>query len=443
MNYEYLKRWYDEMMVRTEGRGEFLKFMFCPPTGSNDILIDLHGHTRVSDGTRSVQYYRQSATARKIKHASLTDHDNLGENETEPNFFNGVEITTHLGDNEIEILVYGYDQQKAEELINNGTFPFINQNFKYIRNVELTRRRIKLCNELGITDKPLTLSDILNIELTDENGNVQELTLSEIGINADKIIKAGEPLPEFVVYKNKICPISYRFLIKKLFNQIHGCKKGKAFLEAKAKRDSSYNPNSLDHFMKSVIANKYGELHTETEGLWPTIEDVVAFAKATGGVAILAHPFGYNRKINITTLDLIKKAYHLGIDGIEVFHGFNQSDEVEFLYKFCYEHGLLATMGSDTHGYISQQGGFVEPGVAPGVGHQMRYNENNIHGASTSLYNLFYYGTGAWRGETEFDHLSYPPSIYEVFSSQEEAINKSKNNAKKKKKAFQEFEPMA
>ena len=89
-------------------------------------------------------------------------------------------------------------------------------------------------------------------------------------------------------------------------------------MQSKADLDPSFNPHSADDFMKAIIANKYGELYIESEGFWPTAEDVIEFAKKTGGVAVLAHPFGYNKKINITTLDLIKKANKLGIDGIEV-----------------------------------------------------------------------------------------------------------------------------
>ena len=185
--------------------------------------------------------------------------------------------------------------------------------------------------------------------------------------------------------------------------------------------------------MKLIVANKYGELYVETDGFWPTVEECIDFAKKTGGVAILAHPFGYNKKINITTLDLIKKANRLGIDGIEVFHGFNQSDEVEFLYKYCFENGLLISMGSDTHGFVSSQGGVMEPGIAPGVGHQARYTENNIDGDYTSLYNLHYYGTGAWRGEKKFDYLSISPTIDEVLEKQAKLINKNKTITKKKK----------
>ncbi len=441
MNFNYLEKWFLEAMKRTEGRGAFLEYLFHPPFGKFDIVADNHGHTKTfSDGDRSVPYYKKSAKQNHVKRGAITDHDAMGIDETTNGFVNGVEITSLLEDNEVETLIFGYDQQLAQALVDSGEFPYLDRDYKFMRNLELTKQRINLCNKQGITEKPISLNDVLNIEFIDDNGEKQSLSLSEIGINVNHLIIPGEPLPQRVLYQNKLHKIQYGYLIRKLFNCIHSDKKGLEFLNSKTKIDSSFNPHSPDDFMKLVIANKYGELYVASEGYWPTVEECIEFAKKTGGIAILAHPFGYNKKINITTLELIKKANRLGIDGIEVFHGFNQSDEVEFLYKYCYENGLLISMGSDTHGFVSTQGGFMEPGIAPGVGHQIRYNENNIDGEYTSVYNLHYYGTGAWRGETKFDHLSVSPTIEEVFKNQAKAIGKTKAHSKKKKTQTEQFE---
>ena len=430
MNFNYLDKWFDEAMKRTEGRGAIFKCLYRPPFGMQDILVDLHGHTSTfSDGKRNVQFYRTSSIKNQISHSAITDHDSIGIDDKSKTFINGVEITSKLDDNEIEILVYNYDQAAAQALIDSGEFPYLDREFKILRNLELTRKRIAICNKLKLTDKPLTLSDILGISFKDETG-VKFLTLSQIGINADHIIRPNQPFPEKLVYGNNVYPIVYSYLINKLFNCIHSSNNGLKFLKSKAAEDRGFNPHSSDDFMKSIIANKNGELYIDSAGYWPTVQEVIDFAKKTGGVAVLAHPFGYSKKINITTKELLKQVNRLGIDGVEVFHGFNQSDEVEYLYKFCYDNDLLITMGSDTHGYISYQGGFVEPGIAPGVGYQARFDENNIYQDYLSLYNLFYYGTGAWRGEKEFDHLSIPPTVNDVFEAQESIILKNhKNNS--------------
>ncbi len=441
MDFSYLKKWEEEAMKRTEGRGEAFRFLFQPPVGANDIVVDLHGHTKTfSDGERTLSFYKKTAKKNRISKVAVTDHDSIGIDDTPDGFINGVEVTTLLDGNEIEILIYGYDQQKAQALIDSGVFPYLDKDFKFLRNLELTKRRIEICNKLGLTDKKLSLSDVLNIEVTNKNGEVESLSLSQIGINADHIIHPGEPLPKNVVYKGEVYPIKYSYLIRKLFNCIHADPKGFEFLNSKTEIDSSFNPHSSDDFMKLVVANKYGELHVESEGLWPTPQECVAFAIATGGITSIAHLFGYSKKLNITILELLHRLIKIGIEGIEVMHGFNQSDEIELLYKLCYEYGLIPTMGSDTHGFVSYQGGAVEPGIAPGVGYQMRYTENNVDGDSTSLYNLFYYGTGAWRGEKEFDYLSIPPSIHEALKAQEKLISKNKAYVKKKKTQIQNSE---
>lgn len=439
MNYSFLKNWFNEIMIKTNGRAKKLKFYFNKPYSKGNIVIDNHGHTNKSDGERSNDFYIKVCNDEKIDEASITDHDSIGVDDEPNGFINGVEITSRLDkDNEVEILVYGYDQATAQKLIDSGEFPYLDRNFKYMRNIELTKKRIEICNKLKLTDKPFSLSDLLNIEFVDENGKTETLTLSQIGVNADELIQPDKPRPETIQYKDQTCKINYSFLMSKIYRQIISSENGVKFLKNKHESNPSFNPESPADFMKLIMQNKYGELYVEDNKYWPTVQQSIEFAKKTGGVAVLAHPFGYDKKINITTLELLDRVYKMGIDGIEAFHGYNQSDEVEFLFKYSYNKNLLVTMGSDTHGFISYQGGRVEPGLAPGVGYQARFTENNIDQEHLSLYNLFYYGTGAWRGEKEFDPDSIPPTIYVVFKTQQEMI---KQRAEENKSAKNHSQP--
>lgn len=427
MNHTYLDNWKQRAIAKSEGRGKFLSFAFENPAGKFDITVDMHGHTETySDGKRSAQFYAEKA--KKLGIFAITDHDSIGTNAQEANEINGVEVTCKLDpNNEIEILVYGYDYDKANKLIHDGSFPYLDKTFKLSRNVELAKRRLELCNKLNLTDNPVSLSDVLQIKVIDDNGKPKTLTLKEIGVNANDIITFGKPLPETVEYNGKLLKINYDFLIRKTFNLIHGSENGMKFLNEKAKKDASFNPDSADHFLKKIISNKKGELYVDGSKLWPTASDVIEFAKETGGVAILAHPFGYNKKINITTLELLERIKHLGIDGIEVWHGFNQSDEIEFLYKYAFANDLLITMGSDTHGFVSTQGDETAPGIFPGVGHESRFTKNNINNTIGSLYNLHHYGSGEWRNEKEFDLDNLPTSIAEVFQNQLAQLRKHGN----------------
>ena len=71
---------------------------------------------------------------------------------------------------------------------------------------------------------------------------------------------------------------------------------------------------------------------------------------------------------------------------------------------------------------------------------QIRYFKNNIDCEYTSIYNLHYYGTGAWRGEKKFNYLSISPTIEEVLENQAKAIGKTKEHSKKKKTHTEQVE---
>lgn len=426
MNYDYLNEWQTKAIKKVGERGNFLKLFFQKPGGDADKVVDFHGHTTISDGKRTPEFYETSAKANHVDEFVTTDHDNIG-NKPKNGEINGMEVICRLDeDNEIEILVYNFDYDKAKTLINDGTFPYLQRDFKVARNVELARRRLEICNKLGLTDSHVNICDILQIHVPDENGETKTLTLSQIGVKESDIIKPGQPVPNHVEYMGKFQKIDFDYLIRKTFNLIHDSENGKKFLNSKAEEDASYNPDSPDHFLKKIVSNKNGELYVTSAEFWPSASQVMDFAKQTGGVAILAHPFGYNKKINITTFELLEKIRKLGIDGVEVWHGFNQSDEVEFLYKYAYFHDLLITMGTDTHGFISYQGDPTAPGTFPGVRGESRFTENNIFDFYGSLYNLHKIGSGANRGLTKFDFDNLPESINDVFDEQQKRNTKLK-----------------
>ena len=63
MSYNYLKKWHNEAMIRTGGRGRFLADVFLtPPTGKNDRVVDFHAHDDRSDGMRSARGSFQNAS---------------------------------------------------------------------------------------------------------------------------------------------------------------------------------------------------------------------------------------------------------------------------------------------------------------------------------------------------------------------------------------------
>ncbi|MFH1889951.1 MAG: PHP domain-containing protein [Candidatus Kuenenbacteria bacterium] len=80
------------------------------------------------------------------------------------------------------------------------------------------------------------------------------------------------------------------------------------------------------------------------------VKPAIRMIKMAGGLAILAHPksktteFSYSQK---HLLDLLK----LKFDGIEVYSSGNTQAEINGLKKLAKKYGLLASAGSDYHGY--------------------------------------------------------------------------------------------
>lgn len=81
---------------------------------------------------------------------------------------------------------------------------------------------------------------------------------------------------------------------------------------------------------------------------WATVEDVVSWITAAGGVAVLAHPLRYNlsQKWINRVLDCFKQAGGLGV---EVVTGRATADDIQASLRFAVRHQLHGSVGSDFH----------------------------------------------------------------------------------------------
>lgn len=81
---------------------------------------------------------------------------------------------------------------------------------------------------------------------------------------------------------------------------------------------------------------------------WASLEDAVAWIKAAGGVAVIAHPGRY--PFNSMQMDeLYKQFKDLGGLGIEVITGSHSPDQYQTYGKVAQQYGFLASRGSDFH----------------------------------------------------------------------------------------------
>lgn len=82
---------------------------------------------------------------------------------------------------------------------------------------------------------------------------------------------------------------------------------------------------------------------------WTSLQNSVAWIRAAGGIAVIAHPGRY--KFNELAFDaLFTEFKNLGGSAIEVTTGSHSVDQYEQYAKVANQYGFLASRGSDFHG---------------------------------------------------------------------------------------------
>jgi predicted metal-dependent phosphoesterase TrpH len=89
-------------------------------------------------------------------------------------------------------------------------------------------------------------------------------------------------------------------------------------------------------------------------GKWAEFDEVIEWIHAAGGKAVLAHPLRY-RMTNTKIKRLLSHLSGAGLDGVEVVTGSSSGDEITLVSQWAIEFGLLASMGSDYHGWPNQR----------------------------------------------------------------------------------------
>ena len=251
-------------------------------------LVDLHMHSRYSDGTFDVSALVNLVFRKGIKYFSLTDHDNVrGVREAKTLakeyaiiFIPGVEITTMYNGDEVHILGYFID------IKDKGFVSFLNTIFT--SRVERVKHTITNLNHMGYS---ITFEDVKKAGGCDYVGR----------------------------------PHIARALMKK-----------------------GYISKVQDAFTPELIGNG-GKAYVSPDGISP--EDAIKAIKENGGISIVAHPGTYNNKIEqglqFKDIEMFKS---YGIDGVEVFHSRHDESAREYYLSICRQLNLIFTCGSDFHG---------------------------------------------------------------------------------------------
>jgi len=87
---------------------------------------------------------------------------------------------------------------------------------------------------------------------------------------------------------------------------------------------------------------------------WTNLQDAISWIRASGGIAVLAHPGRYTagrKAMGKTTLvELLKEFVELGGQGIEVVSGSHTPPQYAEFARYAKEFNLLCSCGSDFHG---------------------------------------------------------------------------------------------
>jgi predicted metal-dependent phosphoesterase TrpH len=103
-------------------------------------------------------------------------------------------------------------------------------------------------------------------------------------------------------------------------------------------------------FRRYLTGKKPGGVGVE----WKNFDEVVHWIHAAGGKALIAHPFRY--RMTHTKIKTLLNDFKCVLgDGIEVITGTSSDEEVMLGNQWAGEFNLLATCGSDFHGWPNQR----------------------------------------------------------------------------------------
>lgn len=260
-------------------------------------MIDLHTHTKYSDGTWDLRRMLSEAQAAGLEILSITDHDTLKayyelKNTECRDIYNGqiltgVELNVVYNGVKFELLAYGFDIDKLNEWIYQ-TYetkqPDLEKEFEYMYNS---------CKKNGL--------------------RIDELRYDKA---------QGWP-------------------VDKIFEGIKKYDENRRYF-------SNDEWESIDVFYNSCITNTKFPAYVDFAIHFPTADIVARKVRETGGKLFVAHVFKYNLKDTTSFLDALKE--NNIIDGVEVYHSTFTPKMIETLEKYCISKNLLVSGGSDCHG---------------------------------------------------------------------------------------------
>lgn len=261
-------------------------------------MIDIHTHTKYSDGSSTVKELLEEAQIKELTLLSITDHNTidayreLSDPETR-NLFKGkiipgIEITTTYNKEIIEILGYGFDLNKMNQFLKENVLTFEE---KQLKEYDLIKKQYK---KIGV------IFDASAIKFDPKKESCRESLLNEI-----KKYKENE---KFFLYKDS---------------------------------------PTLANFTRKEIYNPKSPLYVDESSLFPSFEKTIEMIHDSDGLAFLAHVYAYSPNISDELLNIIK---NYNLDGLECFYTTFTEEQSKYLTELCHERNMYLSGGSDFHG---------------------------------------------------------------------------------------------
>ncbi len=263
-------------------------------------MIDLHIHTTYSDGSNSVRQILEKAEEKKLEIISITDHNTCKAYEELSNIdiskhfsgkiLKGVELNTTVLGLPIEILGYGINPIKMNEIISKTYLTSKERNmyeFKNLYNACLKNNIILPENTLEGYDGIGYASAYLHSHI------IKDIRNKEIG-NID---------------------------------------------------DDAWN--NVNGFYRKYLSNPKSIFFVDTTKIVPDIHKCIEMVKEAGGITFLAHVYEYGKNTE-KILDYVLN--NTNIDGIETYYTTFSDDKIKTLEEAAKKHNKYISGGSDYHG---------------------------------------------------------------------------------------------
>ena len=262
-------------------------------------MIDLHTHTKYSDGTYSVKELLEEAEKIGVTLLSITDHDKVDAYIEIKNFdvkkyytgkiMIGTEFSAAHDGKRMELLGYGFDIDKVKPWLdkNYDKQKLINDNIMEFNEI------YEMCKEKGIT-----VTENLKY-------NPNEYAVDVIYYD---IIKYEEN--------------------KKFFTEDEW--------------------NNIDVFWRKCSNNKDFILYWDFTKRTPSAHEVSKVIRDAGGKVFVAHIFKYQIDDHIALLESLRQEGI--IDGVETYYSAYTDEQINYLENYCKKHNLLMSSGTDFHG---------------------------------------------------------------------------------------------